>query len=68
MTTVTQSQHRFNLATLTAHDGTTWSTDINGTEASVRAYFLGKWFDMGHGDQERMVQVVQVVFTPASQR
>lgn len=37
-----------------------WSTDINGTDAEIKSYFLGQYFNVGVYPQEKMEQVISV--------
>jgi len=53
-------------ARMTTTSGHSWSTSINGTDSEIRAYFLGKYFNVGQFDEskpnegEKMEQVVKV--------
>lgn len=49
----------------TFSDGNTITTDINGTEQEIRAYYLGQWFNFGDrdwGDPDNMQRCVRVDF------
>ena len=42
-------------------NGNSLETNINGTEAEIRAYYIGQWFNMGQGDgPDVMTQAVRV--------
>ena len=48
---------------VTYANGNVTETDINGTDAEIRAYYLGQWFNMGQGDgPDVMVQATRVEF------
>ena len=40
--------------------GDTWATTINASEEEARAYFVGKWFNLGSGENDRMERVVSI--------
>ena len=42
-----------NTATLTTTSGHTWSTSINAPFEEARAYFLGKFFQVGSYDETK---------------
>ena len=42
-----------NTATLTTTSGHTWSTDINASFEEAKAYFLGKFFQVGSFDETK---------------
>lgn len=50
-------------ATVTCKNGHTWKTSINGTVASITAYFMGKMFNTGSYPAEQMSQCVSVEVT-----
>lgn len=37
-------------------------TDINGTEDSIRAYYIGQLFNLGSGEEDRMAKAINVEF------
>ena len=39
-----------------------YCTSINGTEESVRSYFVGQWIDMGVYPTENMQQCIDIQF------
>ena len=48
---------------VTWSDGDTMITDINGTMEEIRAYYVGKWFNLGgiyNPCEDRMVQGMTV--------
>lgn len=48
---------------VTWSDGDTTITDINGTMEEIRAYYVGKWFNLGgiyNPCEDRMVQGMTV--------
>jgi len=47
-------------AHITTENGTQWSTSINGSNESIRRYFLGQYFDTGIYPKEDMSKVVNV--------
>ena len=50
----------FNRAIVTTEEGTTWSTPINGTEETIKKYFMNKYFNVGVFPEEKMEKVVNV--------
>jgi hypothetical protein len=52
--------NRANYAKITCRCGYSWATDINGTPESVRQYFLGKEFNIGDDESERIVKPIRV--------
>jgi len=45
-------------ATVRYSDGQIITTSINGTNTEIQDYFkLGKWFNLGEGEQDNMQQV-----------
>ena len=45
---------------VTANTGDTWVTQINGTMATAKDYFLGKTFNIGIAGRDKMVRVTKV--------
>lgn len=46
-------------------DGNTIRTSINGTEAEIRSYYIGKSFNFGDTEEhptDKMVEAVDVIF------
>jgi len=44
-------------------DGTSYTTDINGTDEEIRAYFVGQRLNMGVFPEELMKKCVDVEIT-----
>jgi len=40
--------------------GSSWITGINATSEEAREYFLGKWFNVGRGENDCMELVTAV--------
>ena len=51
----------FRTAIITTEDGTQWSTDINGSNETIRKYFMDKYFDVGTYPLEKMSRVINLV-------
>lgn len=47
---------------VTFDNGKRIETDINGTDDEIRAYYIGRLFDVGYGDTEVMARGVSVEF------
>lgn len=55
--------------TVKFEDGNTISTDINGTEESIRAYYVGQYFNFGDNDwgkKDKLVKAESVQFHQAA--
>ena len=48
-------------AHITTDDGTQWSTSINGSNESIRRYFMGKSFNVGTYPEEKMERITNLV-------
>lgn len=47
---------------VTYEDGNTIETPINGTRQEITDYYVGKYFNMGSGEEDKMVMAVNVDF------
>ena len=45
---------------VTFSDGDTITTGINTDLGGARAYYLGQWFNLGHGPEDHMAQAITV--------
>jgi hypothetical protein len=51
---------------VTFEDGNTIETPINGTKKEIRDYYVDKYFNMGVGDEDKMVKALSVEFLSES--
>lgn len=43
-------------------DGDSITTPINGTEQEIEDHYIGNYFDLGNGEQEKMVKAISVEY------
>ena len=48
---------------ITWDNGKTTETNINGTEESIRNYYIGRTFNLGNCDKDMLAKAVDVTFT-----
>lgn len=47
---------------VTFEDGDTIITNINGTDAEIRAYYLGNEFNIGNGEKDNVQMAVKIEY------